>query len=69
MPGDSASYEMKFLLLLSSPFSVETNSPRLASNKPNHSWDGDGEGQNWFTERALSYGAKTIYVDAWSAPS
>lgn len=48
--------------------SIEPNSPGLASNKPNYTWDGDDEGQVWFTKQAVSYGVKTIYADAWSAP-
>jgi O-glycosyl hydrolase len=48
--------------------SIEPNSPGSASNAPNYTWDGDDEGQVWFTKQAVSYGVKKIYADAWSAP-
>ncbi|KAI8631692.1 carbohydrate-binding module family 1 protein [Xylariaceae sp. FL1651] len=48
--------------------SIEPNSPGSPSNTPTYVWDGDDSGQVWFTKQAVSYGVKTIYADAWSAP-
>jgi len=30
--------------------------------------DDNDTGQVWFSQSAMSYGVKTIYADAWSAP-
>ncbi|RYP39590.1 hypothetical protein DL767_002138 [Monosporascus sp. MG133] len=35
---------------------------------PDYVFDEDDRGQVWFTQRAMEYGVKTIYADAWSAP-
>lgn len=48
--------------------SIEPTSPGTATNTPTYVWDGDDSGQVWFTKQAVSYGVKTIYADAWSAP-
>lgn len=48
--------------------SIEPTSPGTSSNTPTYVWDGDDSGQVWFTKQAVSYGVKTIYADAWSAP-
>jgi O-glycosyl hydrolase len=32
-------------------------------------WDGSDSNQVWVSQQAVSYGVKTIYADAWSAPS
>ncbi|CAJ2503465.1 Uu.00g108590.m01.CDS01 [Anthostomella pinea] len=48
--------------------SIEPNSPGSPSSSPTYVWDDDDSGQLWFTEQAVSYGVKTIYADAWSAP-
>ncbi|KAI2787343.1 hypothetical protein POX_f07706 [Penicillium oxalicum] len=52
----------------SANFTIEPNSPGSPSNPPQYRWDGWDEGQVWFTKQARSYGVKTIYADAWSAP-
>lgn len=38
------------------------------SGEPDYIFDDDDSGQVWFTQRAMEYGVKTIYADAWSAP-
>jgi O-glycosyl hydrolase len=48
--------------------SIEPTSPGLSTNTPTYSWDDIDSGQVWFTQQAVSYGVKTIYADAWSAP-
>ncbi|KAI9710557.1 MAG: hypothetical protein M1820_002693 [Bogoriella megaspora] len=48
--------------------SIEPNSPGSPSATPNYVWDRNDAGQLWFTQQAISYGVKTIYADAWSAP-
>ena len=48
--------------------SIEPNSPGSPSATPNYVWDGSDSGQVWFSQQAVSYGVKTIYADAWSAP-
>jgi O-glycosyl hydrolase len=48
--------------------SIEPASPGSPSAAPSYVWDGDDSGQMWFTKQAVSYGVKTIYADAWSAP-
>lgn len=48
--------------------SIEPTSPGSPSATPNYVWDGSDAGQFWFTQQAISYGVKTIYADAWSAP-
>lgn len=48
--------------------SILPNSPGSPSGTPNYVWNNDDAGQIWFTQSAKSYGVKTIYADAWSAP-
>ncbi|KAH8890567.1 glycoside hydrolase family 5 protein [Thozetella sp. PMI_491] len=48
--------------------SIEPTSPGSPSATPSYVWDGDDSGQVWFTKQAVSYGVRTIYADAWSAP-
>ncbi|KAI1842582.1 hypothetical protein JX265_012574 [Neoarthrinium moseri] len=48
--------------------SILPTSPGSPSNTPKYVWDGNDSGQFWFTQQAISYGVKTIYADAWSAP-
>jgi O-glycosyl hydrolase len=48
--------------------SIEPTSPGSATSTPTYVWDGDDSGQVWFSKQAVSYGVKTIYADAWSAP-
>lgn len=38
------------------------------AGKPKYEWDDDDKGQVWFSKQAMSYGVRTIYADAWSAP-
>ncbi|GLA29069.1 glycoside hydrolase family 5 protein [Aspergillus phoenicis ATCC 13157] len=52
----------------SSGTTIEPNSPGSPSKSPTYQWDDDDQGQVWFTKQAASYGVKTIYADAWSAP-
>jgi O-glycosyl hydrolase len=48
--------------------SIEPNSPGSPSATPSYTWDNDDSGQVWFSKQAMSYGVKTIFADAWSAP-
>jgi O-glycosyl hydrolase len=48
--------------------SIEPTSPGSPSNTPKYTFDNNDSGQFWFTQQAVSYGVKTIYADAWSAP-
>ncbi|KAF8311270.1 glycoside hydrolase [Clavulina sp. PMI_390] len=48
--------------------SIEPTSPGSPSATPSYTWDGNDSGQVWFSTQALSYGVKTFYADAWSAP-
>lgn len=48
--------------------SILPTSPGSPSSTPKYTWDNDDKGQVWFSKQAMSYGAKTIYADAWSAP-
>jgi len=48
--------------------SILPNSPGSPSGTPNYVWDGNDRGQVWFSKKAIGYGVKTIYADAWSAP-
>lgn len=48
--------------------SIEPTSPGAPGNTPAYTWDNDDSGQVWFSKQASSYGVKTIYADAWSAP-
>ncbi|CVL06933.1 uncharacterized protein FMAN_12025 [Fusarium mangiferae] len=36
--------------------------------QPVFHFDGDDDGQVWFSKQAMSYGVETIYANAWSAP-
>jgi O-glycosyl hydrolase len=47
---------------------IEPSSPGSPAGTPNYVWDGNDEGQVWFSQSAISYGVSTIYADAWSAP-
>lgn len=49
-------------------YTILPTSPGSPSAPPQYRWDGWDEGQLWFTKQAVSYGVKTIYADAWSAP-
>ncbi|KKY38755.1 putative glycoside hydrolase family 30 protein [Diaporthe ampelina] len=48
--------------------SILPTSPGSPSGTPAYSWDNDDSGQVWLSQEAVSYGVKTIYADAWSAP-
>lgn len=48
--------------------SIEPKSPGKPSGTPSYTWDNNDSGQVWFTKQAMTYGVKTIYADAWSAP-
>lgn len=48
--------------------SILPTSPGSPSGTPAYSWDNDDSGQVWLSQQAMSYGVKTIYADAWSAP-
>ncbi|GME47444.1 hypothetical protein ABW21_db0200664 [Neofusicoccum parvum] len=48
--------------------SILPTSPGSPSGTPKYTWDSNDSGQLWFTKQAISYGVKTIYADAWSAP-
>lgn len=48
--------------------SILPTSPGSPGGTPKYVWDGNDKGQLWFTKAAVSYGVKTIYANAWSAP-
>jgi O-glycosyl hydrolase len=48
--------------------SILPTNPGGPTAKPKYVWDNDDRGQVWFTKKAVDYGVKTIYADAWSAP-
>ncbi|KAF8861640.1 glycoside hydrolase [Acephala macrosclerotiorum] len=48
--------------------SILPASPGTNTSTPSYVWDGVDAGQVWFSREAMSYGVKTIYADAWSAP-
>lgn len=48
--------------------SILPTSPGSPSGTPSYSFDGNDEGQVWFSQQAMTYGVKEIYADAWSAP-
>jgi O-glycosyl hydrolase len=48
--------------------SIEPTSPGSPSSTPTYVWDDNDAGQVWLSQQAVSYGVKTIYADAWSAP-
>ncbi|KAF7361021.1 Glycoside hydrolase [Mycena sanguinolenta] len=48
--------------------SILPTSPGCPTCTPQYSWDGSDGHQVWFSQQAMSYGVKTIYADAWSAP-
>jgi len=48
--------------------SILPTSPGSPSGTPKYTWNGDDAGQVFFSKAAMSYGVKTIYADAWSAP-
>lgn len=48
--------------------SIEPVSPGSPSAPPQYQWDGNDTDQLWLSKVAQSYGVKTFYADAWSAP-
>ncbi|ANB12318.1 beta-1,6-glucanase Neg1 [Sugiyamaella lignohabitans] len=48
--------------------SIEPVSPGGPNSPPHYVWDRNDSSQFWFAQQAVSYGVKTIYADAWSAP-
>ncbi|KAJ6611184.1 glycoside hydrolase [Mycena sp. CBHHK59/15] len=48
--------------------SIEPNSPGSPTSTPTYVWDDNDAGQVWFSQQAQTYGVKTFYADAWSAP-
>jgi len=48
--------------------SILPTSPGSPSGTPHYVWNRNDSGQVWFSQQAMSYGVKTIYADAWSAP-
>lgn len=50
--------------------SFEPNPPSGGPNgTPVYSWNGSDNSQVWFAQTAKTYGANTIYADAWTAPA
>ncbi|RDW85809.1 hypothetical protein BP5796_04134 [Coleophoma crateriformis] len=47
---------------------IEPTSPGSPSATPTYVWDGSDGEQVWLSQQAASYGVKTIYANAWSAP-
>ncbi|QKD62186.2 glycoside hydrolase family 5 protein [Fusarium oxysporum Fo47] len=45
--------------------STNTDNP---AKQPVFHFDGDDDGQVWFSKQAMRYGVETIYANAWSAP-
>jgi O-glycosyl hydrolase len=49
--------------------SIQPRSPGGPQSAPKYTWDGSDNGQLWVsTEAVHTYGVKTIYANAWSAP-
>ncbi|KAK4664231.1 uncharacterized protein QC763_503770 [Podospora pseudopauciseta] len=49
--------------------SIQPRNPGGPSATPNYVWDGSDNGQVWVSQEAVkTYGLKTIYANAWSAP-
>jgi O-glycosyl hydrolase len=48
--------------------SIEPTGPSSPSTAATYVWDDNDTGQLWFSQQAVTYGVKTIYADAWSAP-
>ena len=48
--------------------SIEPTSPGSPSATPKYVWDGSDSHQVWVSQQAMTYGVKTFYADAWSAP-
>ncbi|KZW01382.1 glycoside hydrolase [Exidia glandulosa HHB12029] len=48
--------------------SILPTSPGSPTSTPKYVWDGNDKGQVWVAQKAMTYGVKTFYADAWSAP-
>jgi O-glycosyl hydrolase len=49
--------------------SIQPRSPGGPNAEPKYTWDGKDNGQLWVSKEAVNtYGVKTIYANAWSAP-
>ncbi|KAF1978173.1 glycoside hydrolase [Bimuria novae-zelandiae CBS 107.79] len=44
------------------------NCPSTPDGTPEYKWDGKDSGQLWLSQKAWSYGVRTFYANAWSAP-
>lgn len=44
------------------------NCPSTPDGIPDYKWDGKDSGQVWLSQKAWSYGVRTFYANAWSAP-
>jgi O-glycosyl hydrolase len=42
--------------------------PAKPDGTPDYKWDGKDSGQLWLSQKAVGYGIKTFYANAWSAP-
>ena len=42
--------------------------PSTPSDTPDYKWDGKDSGQLYLSQKALTFGVKQFYADAWSAP-
>ncbi|KAF4625601.1 hypothetical protein G7Y89_g12564 [Cudoniella acicularis] len=47
---------------------IEPKNPGSPSATPNYVWDEKDSGQLFVAKQAVTYGVKTFYADAWSAP-
>ncbi|PSN61176.1 glycoside hydrolase [Corynespora cassiicola Philippines] len=44
------------------------NCPASPAAEPDYKWDGKDSGQLWLSQKAVEYGVKIFYGNAWSAP-
>ncbi|KAF1962857.1 glycoside hydrolase [Byssothecium circinans] len=42
--------------------------PSTPDGTPDYKWDGKDSGQLWLSQKAVEYGVKQFYANAWSAP-
>lgn len=47
---------------------IEPNCPATPDATPTYVWDGKDSGQLWLSQKAIGYGVKQFYANAWSAP-
>lgn len=48
---------------------IQPRNPGGPNAEPNYQWDGKDNGQLWVSQEAANtYGVKTFYANAWSAP-